>query len=99
MRERPDGKAAPGDGCTMSPMTKHPRRPRDPNQLGKLVLDIATGETQDPPVDAGKDAKMAALGRKGGASGGKARAERLTAKERSDAAKQAAQARWAKQRA
>jgi hypothetical protein len=25
------------------------KRPRDPNQLGKLVIDIATGEVEDQP--------------------------------------------------
>jgi hypothetical protein len=25
-------------------MAKHPKRPRDPNQLAKLIVDIATGE-------------------------------------------------------
>ncbi|MGC2299110.1 MAG: hypothetical protein WA476_09935 [Acidobacteriaceae bacterium] len=25
-----------------------PKRPRDPNQLAKLIVDIATGEVQDP---------------------------------------------------
>jgi len=29
-------------------MTKHPKRPRDPNQLGKLIADLATGgRTED----------------------------------------------------
>ena len=25
-------------------MAKHPKRPRDPNQLAKLIVDISTGE-------------------------------------------------------
>jgi hypothetical protein len=28
-------------------MTKHPKRPRDPAQLAKLIVDIATGEVED----------------------------------------------------
>jgi hypothetical protein len=28
-------------------MPKHPKRPRDPAQLAKLIVDIATGEAQD----------------------------------------------------
>ena len=24
-------------------MTQHPKRPRDPNQLAKLIVDLATG--------------------------------------------------------
>lgn len=59
------------------------KRPRDPNQLAKLIVDIATGEVEDTPVDDGKDPAAVALGRKGGLKGGKARAESMTPKERS----------------
>ena len=38
------------------------------------------------------------LGRRGGLKGGKARAAKLTPEERSEIAKKAAQARWAKKR-
>ena len=41
-------------------------------------------------------AYLATLGRKGGLKGGKARAARMTAKERTEAARKAVQARWAK---
>lgn len=70
------------------------KRPRDPNQLAKLIVDIATGEVEDPDPDAGKDPAAVALGRKGGLKGGKARASRMTAEERSESARRAAQARW-----
>ncbi|HEX4435435.1 MAG TPA: hypothetical protein VH061_01445 [Solirubrobacteraceae bacterium] len=80
-------------------MAKPPPRPRDPSQLGKLVVDLATGQAQEVDPNAGKDQKMAALGRKGGAAGGKTRAKRLTPAERSESAKRAAEARWAKTRA
>jgi hypothetical protein len=70
------------------------KRPRDPNQLGKLIVDIATGVAEDIPPDAGKDPAAVALGRKGGLKGGKARAERMTAEERSKAARRAARKRW-----
>ncbi len=70
------------------------KRPRDPNQLAKLVVDIATGEAEDKPVDTGKDPAAVALGRKGGLKGGKARAAKMTPEERSAAAKRAAEARW-----
>ena len=69
------------------------KRPRDPNQLGKLIVDIATGAIEDIPEDFGKDPAAVALGRKGGLKGGKARAAKLTATERSEAARRAAQAR------
>jgi hypothetical protein len=71
------------------------KRPRDPNQLGKLIVDIATGEADEPDPNAGKNPAAVELGRKGGLKGGKARAAKMTAKERSDAARRAARARWA----
>jgi hypothetical protein len=70
------------------------KRPRDPNQLGKLIVDIATSEVEDAAPDDGKNPAAVELGRKGGLKGGKARANRMTAKERSEAAKRAADARW-----
>lgn len=70
---------------------KHPKRPRDPNQLAKLIVDIATGETTD--IVPAKS-PMADLGRSGGLKGGKARAESMTPERRSEIAKRAAQSRW-----
>ena len=78
-------------------MAKTPKRPRDTNQLAKMIVDIATGEQPDTPADddtEGKDPAAIARGRKGGKKGGKARAEALTNEERSDIAKKAAAARW-----
>jgi hypothetical protein len=72
------------------------KRPRDPNQLGKLIVDIATDEADDTAVDSGKDPAAVALGRKGGLRGGKARAKKMTSDERREAAQRAARARWAK---
>lgn len=77
-------------------MTTKPKRPRDTNQLAKLIADIATGEVEEPKADEGKDPAAVALGRKGGLKGGKARAESLTADERTAIAKKAAKARWGK---
>ncbi|MBA3809405.1 MAG: histone H1 [Solirubrobacterales bacterium] len=74
------------------------KRPRDPSQLGKLIVDIAVGEIKDPDPNTGKDPAAVALGRKGGMKGGKARAAKLTADERSASARKAAQARWQKAR-
>jgi hypothetical protein len=63
------------------------KRPRDPNQLGKLVVDLATGEAEDAPApDATK--------RPGGKAGGKARASALSPERRREIAKSAAEARW-----
>lgn len=50
-------------------MPKHPKRPRDPAQLAKLVVDIATGEAQDVLQGPGK-AFGPNIGRAGGAVGG-----------------------------
>ena len=71
--------------------TTRKKRPRDPVQLGKLIVDIATGQTPDAEDD-GKDAAAAELGRKGGV----ARAAKLTAGQRADVARKGAAARWGK---
>ena len=47
----------------------HPKRPRDPNQLAKSIIDIATGQKPDrdpTPEEQGKDPAAVALGRLGG---------------------------------
>ena len=77
-------------------MATKPKRPRDTNQLAKLIADIATGEVTETKTDDGKDPAAVALGRKGGLKGGAARAKKLTAEERSEIAKKAAKTRWAK---
>jgi hypothetical protein len=74
---------------------KHPKRPRDPLQLAKLIGDIATGQIEEK-TDDGKNAAAVSLGRKGGLKGGKARAIKLTPKQRSEIARVAAKARWKK---
>lgn len=76
-----------------------PRRPRDPNQLAKLIADIATGETTETLVtDDGRDLAAVLLGRRGGLKGGRARADSLTQERRSEIAAKAARARWSKGR-
>lgn len=74
--------------------TSKPKRPRDPNQLAHTVALLATGELQDVKTDSGKDPAAVALGRKGGLKGGRARAEKLSAKKRSEIATKAATLRW-----
>jgi hypothetical protein len=72
-----------------------PKRPRDTNQLAKFISDLATGEVTEPiKSDDGKDPAAVSLGRKGGLKGGKARADALSPKRRSQIAKKAAAARW-----
>ncbi len=74
---------------------KHPKRPRDPNQLAKRIIGIAVGEVEDrepTPEEQGKDAAAAAMGKKGGA----ARAKNMTAEKRAEIARKAAHKRWDK---
>lgn len=73
---------------------KRTPRPRDPIQLGKLMVDIATGAVPDA-VDDGKDAAAVEFGRKGGLKGGGARAKNLSAEEKKSIAQHAAKLRWA----
>jgi hypothetical protein len=70
------------------------KRPRDPNQLAKLIVDLATGDADETPPEDTRDPAAVSLGRKGGLKGGKARAAKMTAAERSESAKRAARARW-----
>lgn len=73
------------------------KRPRDVNELAAEIVREATGETPPEapaPSNEGKNPAAVALGRRGGLKGGKARAERMTAEERSEAARKAAAARW-----
>jgi len=75
--------------------TRRLKRPRDPAQLAKLIVDIATGEVEDrepTPEERGKDPSAAALGRKGG----KVRAEKLSGAQRQEIARRAAASRWKK---
>jgi hypothetical protein len=72
-------------------MSKAPKRPRDPNQLAKLMIDIANGDV----VEAEKtvtEKRASTAGKKGGP----ARAKALTPQQRSEIASTAAQARWKK---
>lgn len=74
-----------------------PKRPRDPNQLAKSIIDIATGERPDnePETEKEKDPAAVQRGRKGGLVGGKARAAKMTAAERKASALNAVRSRWA----
>lgn len=63
--------------------TTRPPRPRDAGQLAKRVIDVATGQASgDVPEPAG------------GAIGGRACDAGMTAEERSEQARKAAQTRW-----
>ena len=71
-----------------------PKRPRDPNQLAKFIVDIATGEAEDTVSEAKRN-PQAKRGKAGGLKGGKARAKKLPARKRKLIAKRAAEVRWA----
>jgi hypothetical protein len=76
---------------------QRPKRPRDPNQLGKLIVDLSVGEADDSknmPDESGKDPAAVALGKKGGA----ARAAALSKKRRAEIARKAAEKRWSKRK-
>jgi len=73
---------------------KPPKRPRDPAQLAKLMIDIASGEVE------GRDLvpKQSSNRRAGGVKGGAARAKALDPQTRREIARKAATARWEKKR-
>ena len=73
-------------------MAKHPKRPRDPNQLARLIVGIASGEVaQDKPAPLTPAQEFA---RSGGLKGGAARREALTPERRAEIARKAAESRW-----
>lgn len=69
------------------------KRPRDLNQLAKLVVDIASGEAEDT-VSEKKRKPESVRGRAGGLKGGKVRAQTLAASKRSEIAHRASEKRW-----
>ncbi|NJO36473.1 MAG: RNA-binding protein [Rhizobiales bacterium] len=71
---------------------KGQRRPADVVANAVTVAKIATGEIEETFDDEGKNKAAVELGKKGG----KARAERMTAEQRSEIAKRAAAKRWDK---
>jgi hypothetical protein len=76
-------------------MPKRSSKARDINKLAASIVDDATSDEPTDP-DEGKDPNAVALGRKGGLRGGKARAKKLSAEQRSEIARRAARARWHK---
>jgi hypothetical protein len=71
---------------------KGEKRPADAVGNAVMISRIATGEIGDLTTQDGKNAAAVALGR----MGGKARAEGMTAKRRTEIAKKAAATRWSK---
>lgn len=77
----------------MSTGPKGQKRPADVIGNAVKIARLATGEdSEDVPVDDGKDPAAKALGKKGGA----ARAASMTPERRAEIARKAAAKRWAK---
>ncbi len=75
-------------------MKPGPKRPRDPNQMAKQLIDIISGEVEDT-LSAKKKAGPSKR-RAGGLKGGASRAQKLSKAERTEIARIAANARWKK---
>ena len=67
--------------------------PKDANEIAFRVVAEAIGEAKPNP-EKDKNAAAVELGRMGGLKGGKARATKLSAEQRSEIARKAAEARW-----
>ena len=87
----------------MADRSRKSKRPRDTNVRARDTVLRATGETQEEiqetpqvlePTPDERHAAAVALGRLGGLKGGKVRAAKMTAAERSESARKAARARW-----
>jgi hypothetical protein len=78
-------------------MPKRSGKKKDLNKLAFSVVQQITGESPRQESEREKNPAAVALGRLGGLKGGKARAEKLSAKQRRQSAKKAARARWSKQ--
>ncbi len=76
------------------PERSRKHRPTDLNSLAASIVADSVDEDKDELADDGKDPAAVALGRKGGLKGGRARADKLSAEQRSEIARKAAAARW-----
>ena len=88
------------DGQTPRPedspaMPRRPALPKDPSQRAKALLDSALGKGS-PKVPDSVKVVVSEFARQGGLKGGKARAQKLSSKTRSEIARKAATARWHK---
>jgi len=68
--------------------------PRDFNQRALRTVELSTGQREPDPEPHPKDPAAVELGRRGGLKGGRARADKMTAEERAESARNAARARW-----
>ena len=87
------GSSATGAPCYAPAMATRPKRPTDFAQLGKLIVDIATGQVPNDSAMVPAPG-IAKLRRAAAKKGGKARAKALSSRKRKAIAKKAARARW-----
>jgi len=73
-------------------MPKRSSKPTDRSKREGAIVPQTASDDED--VHEGKNPAAVALGRLGGRKGGRARAEKLTAEQRSEIARRAAAARW-----
>jgi hypothetical protein len=82
---------------TRASKNKPQKAPKDPVLFAKAVMENIIGEKWNRPKGVSEHVKnphAVAMSKLGASKGGKARAESLTAKQRSKIAKKAAKARW-----
>ena len=77
------------------PEPRKKKRPRDMNQLTYQIVQEATGQAPPEQPDTRNPAAVA-LSKLGASKGGKARAEKLSARKRKQIVKMAAEAKWSK---
>lgn len=80
---------------------KKQQQPTDINLLATQIVEVATGQVEEPDniSQPKKNPAAVALGRLGGLKGGKARAAKLSSQKRKEIGKKAAQVRWGKKHA
>jgi hypothetical protein len=80
-------------------MKRPSKLPRDPSQRAKMIVDLTTGNAPEEEPKPEKNQAAVALAMLGASKGGHARAAKLSARKRKKIAKDAAEARWSKQKA
>ena len=75
-------------------MPKRSGKKQDINERAYSIVRQITGEEPKPDPNEGKNPAAVALGKLGGAKGGKARAAKLSPAKRKQIARKAARARW-----
>ena len=80
------------------PERSRTKKPRDVNVLAAAIVHEATSDEPEQDETPEKNPAAVELGRRGGLKGGRARAEKLSAKKRSAIASKAARARWGSDR-